>query len=249
MRERRFFVPDLRGDREVEIHGEEAHHLFHVLRLGLGDEIVVFDGEGRHFRAVIAGATANFAAAQRLEELPTSESPLEITLAVAVPKGDKMALIVRMLTELGISRVIPLMTERTVFSSAAAAKDKVERWRRIALEACKQSGRSQTTKIEPPISFAELSRLDFPVHRVLITLTGTPTLMPISVPACIALIGPEGGWSNDEVEWATANGFQKLSLGPRTLRTETAAVTVASVLQWELGDLKGGREEEGERRK
>jgi 16S rRNA (uracil1498-N3)-methyltransferase len=249
MRERRFFVPDLRGGLEVEIRGQEAHHLFHVLRLGPEDEIVVFDGQGRHFRAVITRANAKLAAARKLEELPSSESLLEITLAVAVPKGDKMTLIVRMLTELGVFRVIPLMTERTVFSSATAVTDKVERWRRIVLEACKQSGRSRMTEIESPISFPEFSKIDIPDRRFMITPTGTPTLVPLSTSPCIALIGPEGGWSNEEVEWATAKGFQKLGLGPRTLRTETAAVTVASVLQWELGDLKDRTQEEGGSRK
>jgi len=249
MRERRFFVPDLLGGREIEIHDQEAHHLYHVLRLGPGDEIVVFDGKGRHFRAVITSANRHFAAVQQLEELPTSESSLELTLAVAVPKRGRMSSIIRMLTELGVARITPLVTERTLSASTAALQEKCERWSRIALEACKQSGRSWIPVIDSPMSFCELSRIVLPENRILVSPRGAQALPIRPVSPCVVAIGPEGGWSEEEVSLASANGFQELSLGPRTLRTETAAVTVASILQWEFGDLKGGRKKEGESRK
>lgn len=238
MRERRFFIPDLRDDREVEIQGQEAHHLFNVLRLGPGDEIVVFDGQGRHFRAVITSSTKNFAAARPLEALPTSESSLELTLAVAVPKRGKMSSIIRMLTELGVARITPLVTERTLSASSAAVQDKCERWSRIALEACKQSGRSRIPVIGSPKSFGEFSRADLPDHRILVSPRGAETLpSPLASP-CVVAIGPEGGWSEAETLLASANGFRELSLGPRTLRTETAAITAAAILQWAFGDLQ-----------
>lgn len=238
MRERRFFVPHLVDPNEVEIRGPEAHHLLHVLRLGPGDQIVVFDGRGRHFRAILTSVANDHAIAQKLEELPPSESPLELTLAVSIPKGDRMGLIIRMLTELGVARVVPLITDRTVGGRAAGAKEKTERWRRIASEACKQSGRSRLPEINSPTSFSGLSGLDLPETRILVSPNGERALTASPQSPCVALIGPEGGWSKDEAEWATSNGFRELSLGPRTLRTETAAVTVASILQWEYGDLK-----------
>ncbi len=238
MRERRFFVPHLMDRREVEIRDSEAHHLSHVLRLAPGDNIVLFDGKGRHFHAIITNVQSDFAVAQKLEEIPPSESPLELTLAVAIPKGDKMGLIIRMLTELGVARVIPLVTDRTVGGSASASKEKSERWNRIALEACKQSGRSRIPEIAAPISFGRLSRVDLPETRIWISVKGSPSLAAPPLSPCVALIGPEGGWSQEETDWGKANGFHELSLGPRTLRTETAAITAASILQWEFGDLK-----------
>lgn len=238
MRERRFFVPHLVNSKEVEIRGPEAHHLSHVLRLGHGDDIVVFDGRGRHYRAILASVEGDVAVAHKLEELPSSESPLELTLAVAIPKGDKMSLIIRMLTELGVVHVIPLVSDRTVGARASSAKEKTERWSRVALEACKQSGRSRIPEIDTPISFQELSEVELPDFRVLVTPRGESSLSTRPQSPSVALIGPEGGWSKGEVDWAKANGFQELNLGPRTLRTETAAATVASVLQWEYGDLK-----------
>jgi 16S rRNA (uracil1498-N3)-methyltransferase len=238
MRERRFFVPHLVNLEEVEIRGSEAYHLSHVLRLGLGDDIVVFDGRGRHYRAILARVEGDFAVAHQLQELPPSESPLELTLAVAIPKGDTMRLIIRMITELGVVRVIPLVSDRTVSGRAATAKAKIERWGRIALEACKQSGRSRIPEIDTPVSFDELSHVDLPDFRILVTPGGESSLSTRPQSPTVALIGPEGGWSQEEADWAKANGFLELGLGPRTLRTETAAATVASILQWEFGDMK-----------
>jgi 16S rRNA (uracil1498-N3)-methyltransferase len=238
MRERRFFVPHLVNPNEIEIRGSEAHHLSHVLRLSPGDDIVVFDGRGRHYRAILASVEGDFAVAHKLEELPPSESPLELTLAVAIPKGDKMSLIIRMLTELGVVRVIPLISDRTVSGRPSTAMEKIERWSRVALEACKQSGRSRIPQIDAPISLKELSEVDLPDFRILVTPRGESSLPSTPQSPSVALIGPEGGWSREETDWAKANGFHELTLGPRTLRTETAAVTVASILQWEFGDLK-----------
>jgi 16S rRNA (uracil1498-N3)-methyltransferase len=237
MRERRFLVPEIARTPEIEIRGDEAHHLLHVLRLGEGDEIVLFDGHGRDFRAVITRCHKESAHVRRLEPLPSPESPLEIRVAVAVPKGDKMALIIRMLTELGVHSLTPMVSERTVVHSLTAIRKKLPRWKRIAVEACKQSGRSQAPQLEEPLAFEELLEGKLPPDRLLVCPAGDPLPTSPRSETCLALIGPEGGWTRDETAQAQDKGFLTLGLGHRILRTETAAVTTAAILQEKWGDL------------
>jgi 16S rRNA (uracil1498-N3)-methyltransferase len=235
MRERRFLVAEIPSGRDVDIVGAEAHHLLHVLRLRPGDEIVVFDGRGKEFRAVLTRCEKSSAAATALEPLASRESPLELTVAVAVPKMDSMSRIVQKLTELGAHRLIPLQTDRSVVTSRRAAHQ-LSRWRRIAAEACKQSGRAVVPTVAEPLAFAELLEADLPARRFLLTVGG-PSLGEQDRPSsCLLAIGPEGGWTEEEVASALAKGFQPLGLGSRTLRTETAALAAVAVLEWLWGD-------------
>jgi 16S rRNA (uracil1498-N3)-methyltransferase len=242
MHERRFLVPEIAQAPEIEIRGDEAHHLLHVLRLREGDEITLFDGEGHHFRAVITRCSEESAEVERLEALPSNESHLELRIAVAIPKGDKMATLIRMLTELGIHRLIPLVSERTVVGSPSANRKKVPRWERIAMEACKQSGRSRIPKVEEPVLFEELLNEELPPHRLLLCPNGDDLPKTPSSQSCLALVGPEGGWTRDEMARAEEKGFHTLGLGQRILRVETAAVTLAAILQEKWGDLRSSHQ-------
>ena len=236
-RERRFLVDDLTSER-VELRGEEAHHLLHVLRLGVGDEVVLFDGRGRAKRAVVTERSSDAAAlATGAEEAPR-ESPLPLALGVSILKADRMALVVQKLTELGVARILPLLAERSEVRSGRASSA-LERWRRIALEASKQSGRSLVPEVAEPNDLRSVLE-DGSAGIVLIAHPGGPPLeLPPPGTATLALIGPEGGWSVSELNLASDRGARRFGLGPRTLRAETAAITVAALLQFGAGDLAG----------
>ncbi len=236
MRERRFLVRDLSAGPEANICGEEAHHLLHVLRLRLGDEVVVFDGLGQQYRSVLTGCESDRVTARKLEALPVDEPRLDLVIAVALPKGDKMSLIVEKLTELGVRGVIPLLSTRTDIGSMAKSSDRILRWRRVALEACKQSGRARLPQIEEPTRYEEFLARDLPLHRLLACPGGDRLPAQPSPPSCVAAVGPEGGWTDDEISAAKEKGFRTMGLGPSILRTETAAIATGAILLWQWGD-------------
>jgi len=236
----------------VTLSEEESRHLRDVLRLRAGDGAQLFDGEGREFACVVVDAGGRRDAA-RLEvrervEPPSAESPLELTLAVALLKGEKFDLVVQKATELGVARVAPVLTKRADVRprDAGDASKRVERWRRLALEAAKQSGRARVPAVEEPVSFAALvgggTRPE--EARVLFAGGGGAPLDSLSTAtgerptAVAALVGPEGGWDDEEVAHARAHGWHVVTLGGRTLRAETAAITVCALLQHLYGDLK-----------
>jgi 16S rRNA (uracil1498-N3)-methyltransferase len=230
-RERRFLVADLDAAR-VEIVDDEAHHLIHVLRLHEGDTVALFDGDGRAANATIARIADESVELNVGDALPANESPLQMTLAVAVPKGDTMSLIVQKLTELGVTSIQPLISDNSEVSAEAIVK-RIERWERIALEAAKQSGRSRLPRVEPPRTFEELAR----EGAWLLSPGASP--FPATKPTNpLVFVGPEGGWSEPELELAFARKLVVFGLGPRTLRTETAAIAAATVMQWLSGDLR-----------
>ena len=230
---------------------EESRHLRDVLRLRAGDEAFVFDGEGREFACVVSEPGGRRGAA-RLEvrgrvEPPSPESPLRLTLAVALLKGEKFDLVVQKATELGVARVAPVLTMRADVRprDAGDSSKRVERWRRLALEAAKQSGRARVPSVVEPQSFeafvkdeavGDSLRVMF-AERGGVGLDGLPrgSAAPTSV---AALVGPEGGWEDEEIELARAHGWSVVTLGGRTLRAETAAVAVCALLQHLFGDLK-----------
>jgi len=240
-RERWFFVGDVLHEWPAEplkpitivLEAGEAHHLVHVLRLTVGAIVTVFDGRGHAAEARITRVGADGAELELATARPPRESPLGLTLAVAVPKGDKMSGIVQKLTELGVAAIHPLVTDRGEVDETAMRK-KLERWRRVALEAAKQCGRARVPHIEEPSTFDELAR-----PGGLILTPGADPIPPDIAPGPIltGLIGPEGGWSEEELAIARERSLRTFSLGTRILRTETAAIAVATLLQWRAGDL------------
>lgn len=252
MSRRRFYAPpDAFAAGGVLLSEEESRHLRDVLRLRAGDEAQVFDGEGREFLCVVAEAGGRKGAA-RLEvrapvEPPSPESPLGLTLAVALLKGEKFDLVVQKAAELGVGFIKPLLTKRTdvrLREERDAAK-RVERWRRLALEAAKQSGRARVPAVTQPLAFETFVNADpgADLLQVMFAERGGAGLNELprgqSPPSAVAaLVGPEGGWEEDEIELARARGWHVVTLGGRTLRAETAAITVCALLQNLFGDLK-----------
>jgi len=243
MTRRRFFAPPSAfsfSKQSVTLTADEARHLREVLRLKPGDEVSVFDGAGREFRARVAHARREFAELEVENEIEAArpESPLHITLAVALLKGEKFDLVVQKATELGVTKFLPLITRYADIKlrDEADATKRVTRWQRIALEAAKQSGRAVVPEINPPEQFTAVLR---PLNPCLLfSEKGGHGLTPIETDEVTAIIGSEGGWADEELEQARAGGAQIVTLGGRILRAETAAITAAALLQHRFGDLK-----------
>ncbi len=264
MTRRRFYAPPdafAPDGAAVVLSAEESRHLRDVLRLRAGDEAFVFDGEGREFACVVAEAGGRKGASARLEvrgraEPQSPESKLRLTLGVALLKGEKFDLVVQKATELGASRVCPVVSRRADvrLRDERDTASRVERWRRLALEAAKQSGRARVPTVETPaplenflngdareeearLMFAErggVSLSEFARASRVEPAGGDAEARPSSV---AALVGPEGGWDAEEVSLAAGRGWTIITLGGRTLRAETAAITVAALLQHLFGDM------------
>ncbi len=256
MTRRRFYAPPGAFNSKldsVRLEADEARHLRDVLRLKAGDEVYVFDGAGKEFHCRVEDSRRDIAQLKVISEVDPAkpESPLQLTLAVALLKGEKFDLVVQKATELGVTRLVPVVTKLAdirLRDSSDAAK-RVTRWQRIALEAAKQSGRALVPKITGPVSFEsfiqdaanrELNRLMFSEREgqsIIEALKGTEGKVPANPISLAALIGSEGGWTNEELEAARQAGWTIVTLGGRTLRAETAAISVAVLLQHVAGDL------------
>jgi 16S rRNA (uracil1498-N3)-methyltransferase len=255
MSRRRFYAkPEafLHAPGQVTLSEEESRHLRDVLRLRAGDEAHVFDGEGREFVCVVADEGRR-GGSSRLEvrgaaEPQSPESPLELTLALSMLRGENFDFVLKKATELGVSRVAPVVTMRVIIHprDESDAVRRARRWHRLALEAAKQCGRARVPAVEVPTNFAALvrGRQHADAVRVLfaeqggVPLDSLPATADPRPSAVVALVGPEGGWADEEVELARAHGWAIVTLGGRTLRAETAAMTVCALLQHRYGDLK-----------
>ena len=241
MTRRRFFAPPRAFNfcnQSVTLTADEARHLREVLRLKPGDEVSVFDGEGREFRAAVVQARREFADLELREEIAPArpESPLRITLAVALLKGEKFDLVVQKATELGVYSFVPLITLHADIKlrDANDAAKRVARWQRIALEAAKQSGRAVVPEVSLPVVLQSVLN----EGCMLFSERGGHEFRQIETDEVTAIIGSEGGWSDEELEEARAAGAQIVTLGGRVLRAETAAIAAAALLQHRFGDLK-----------
>ena len=245
----RFHLPGIRETGQfVSLGGEEFLHLKKVLRLQAGDEIALFDGDGTGFagRIVEVGRTvARVVLGAR--EPAERESGLHLRLVGALSKGEKFEWVVQKATELGVSEIQPIYTERADVRPVGGREEKKrERWRRVALEACKQSGRTRLPIIRRPGDLG--SALKRPEGEVGIVLDpeGPPGAMEgllrtvAGARALAAAVGPEGGWSPRERAQFHEAGFIPLRLGPRILRTETAAIVSTALFQFLSGDLVTG---------
>jgi 16S rRNA (uracil1498-N3)-methyltransferase len=247
MKPRRFYLAgEPLGPGERLINGKTAHHLSRVLRLRAGDPVVLFDGSGREFPAEILEVgrrtvRLQVAAGTQVDR----ESPLGLSLALGVCQPSTMDLVIQKVTELGVSEVVPVLSERAQrWPGRDRAASRHRRWERISQEAARQSGRSRVPQILPAAGFAEVvRRADDSALRIVFWEEEGSGLLKQALATKArggrvrVLIGPEGGFSPGEVEEATRAGFQSVSLGRRILRAETAAIAVISVLQYELGDL------------
>jgi 16S rRNA (uracil1498-N3)-methyltransferase len=238
----RFHVPDVApGRARVVLPEHAAHHAHEVLRLRPGDAVRIFDGRGTEFEAVMDVVHRKEVAALLGPVVePRPESPLRVTLAVAPLKGDRMELVIQKAVELGVAEIRPVVTIRTDAAARPALRgSRQERWEKVASGAAEQCGRAVVPDVLPTITLEELLPLPFQGRRLLFLETlGVAALTPEPAASNVMLlIGPPGGFEDREVEAARAAGFEAVSLGPRVLRTETAAVAAVTAVQLLWGDL------------
>lgn len=236
----RFYSPQENfNDNVVTLDADETRHLRDVLRLKPGDEVSVFDGNGREYRCEITDiGKKSSRLAVVTETIPTSpESPFEITLAATVLNGEKYDLIIQKSVELGVARLIPLHAIRGDVKVKDAIK-RLERWRRIALEATKQCGRARLMEIAEPKEFEALIAESKGENIVMFSeRDGTDFTTLKASKKITALIGPKGGWDDAELESARSSRVGVVTLGGRILRAETAAISLTTILQHRYGDL------------
>lgn len=237
----------------AKIKNEDVKHIYKVLRLKIGDNIVVNNLSGTEYLGEITDIDKTEVMVRLLEKLSVNnESPVNIYLYQGLPKSSKMDLIVQKATELGVREITPVVTDRVVVKTEISEFKKVDRWNRIALEACKQSKRSLIPLINTPIEFEELinklsivdlivvpyeNESGYGIKNMVKKLNKCGEIKSIAV-----IIGPEGGFEEKEIKQLIDIGAEIVTLGPRILRTETAGFVCTSILLYELGDL-GGMEE------
>ena len=245
----RFYAPALDpGDESVTLPRDEAEHLTRVLRLGVGDTVAVFDGRGTEFLGRVAVALRRDVRVQILSRIdPVKEAHVRLTLVQAVLKADRMDEVVRDAVMLGAAAIQPLVTKRTETTVALLLRSaRVDRWRRVALASVKQSRRAVVPEIHVPLTLENY--LDEPPASVRLMLVepgaaaDAESLSSVQSasgppPDAAVLIGPEGGWTEQECAVARARGVRLVTLGHRTLRADAAPIAAISVLQFLWGDL------------
>jgi len=234
----RYFVQDPipfggTTERKLFLAGQEAHHLIHVMRVRPGVDVTLFDGSGAEFSARVERVDRREVELVVLSRQQIDrELPLEVTLAVALPKGDRQRWLIEKATELGITRVVPIKTDRSV---AQPVPRVLARLRRTVIEASKQSGRNRLMDITPSQDWADFVNENTDVPCRLLAHQGDesrdfdPSMVGDASRAILA-VGPEGGFTDEEVSTATAAGWQPIDLGPRILRIETAAVLLTAMV-------------------
>jgi 16S rRNA (uracil1498-N3)-methyltransferase len=218
---------------EVTVSGEEFHHSVRVVRVRAGEEVELFDRAGNAAEGIVDRLDREHAVIVIGDPLPSRESSLAITLAMAVIQLEKFELVLQKGTELGVRTFIPLVTDRVELRPERYA-NKRERWERIVFEAVKQSGRTAIPNIEEPREFTDVLRE--PGTKILFDADAEPSTVGVQNTITL-LIGPEGGWSEEELQSARDAGCLFQRLGPRRLRAETAAIAATAVMASRCGDL------------
>ncbi len=240
---RRFYAsPESFKNDTVRLDPEETRHLARVLRLGLGEVVEVCDGRGRNVEARVTGLEAQGAKLQVIRELPLwGESPLDLVLGLGLAKGEALEAVIRQASEMGVKLIMPFLSERSERITPERARRRRERWQRLAREALKSCQRSVLPEIAPVQEFAEV--LPGPEEVKFIFWEeerGGGFKSCLSRPEAASvriLIGPEGGFAAAEVEQAQETGYRVVSLGPRRLKVETAALAALTLMQYAWGDL------------
>ena len=226
----RFFLAEPPSHGRGRLVGDEARHLVRVMRCRVGDEVVVFDGRGTSWRARVAVIGRDEAVLELGAAAVASEPrAAQLALAVALPKGERQKWLVEKLTELGVARLVPLVTARGVAEATPAA---VERLGRGVIEACKQCGRDTLMAIAEPRTVAEVVGDRHAAGRILVADRDGSPVAPADRDdrPTVALVGPEGGFTTEELAAVEAAGGRRVSLGPHVLRIETAAIALAARL-------------------
>ncbi len=239
----RFFIaPDQVVDDRIVIIGEDVRHISTVLRMKPGEQLLLCDGRGRDYTVSITGSDRTSIATRVLSAVERSLPSPRITLCQGVPKSDKMDLIMQKATELGVAAVIPVVTERTIVKLRDEEK-RVSRWQKICREAAMQSDRADIPEVVQVVRLQDLLRIPRTAPGTLLLLPWEEGTRPVkqvlqgnrSATEIFVIIGPEGGLSAKEAALAQDAGFHPVSLGRNILRTETAALAVLSMIQYEYG--------------
>lgn|SRR5690625_2893748 len=236
-----FTAQPLQTDAVVELGRDAARHLVTVLRLQVGHPLTLFNGEGGEFAAEIVAAGSKSVTVQVLaHDAVERESPLLTRLGIGLSRGDRFDWVLQKATELGVTEIVPLHTERTEVKLKGDREDKkLRHWEQVIVSACEQSGRTRVPQLHSPQLLDEWLPVSADIklllhHRSDTTLSSLRQRQPASA---ALLIGPEGGLSEQEIARGTAAGFQSLTLGPRVFRTETAPVVALGLLQGLWGDF------------
>lgn len=225
----RFFLSQTPTEDTARLEGDEARHLARVMRAKTGDTVELFDGQGTSWTATVQAIQRNHVLL-RLDQKQSetiSNKPI-ITLAVALPKGDRQKWLIEKITELGTDSLVPLTTTRSVAEPTAAA---ISRLQRGVIESCKQSGRNRLLEITQPQSLHNLLTTSSASLRILACPDGTPmqSILLKPIDNILIAIGPEGGFTDEEIRTANASGFAQMSLCQNILRIETAAIAAAVI--------------------
>ena len=227
----------------IQLSESAAAHATRALRLNVGDNAIVFNGDGFNYDCELTSINKNtvFAIITAATQV-NNESPLRITLLQAISSGDRMDFTIQKAVELGVTRIQPISSQRSVVKlSAERAEKRTDHWQNIAISACEQSGRAVVPKVDAPISLQHWLAAN-PQHsttRILLNPVGAMRLAEMAKPndETQLLIGAEGGLAQHEIDLACSHGFQSIVLGPRILRTETAALTTIAAMQTLWGDF------------
>ncbi len=226
----RFHVANLPETGLVTVDAAEAHHIIHVLRGSVGDIVELFDGCGLAVSAEITSVRRRDVELRIIAARRDERPACGIILGTAVPKGDRFDWLIEKATELGVTRIVPLVTARSVVDPRDSKLDKL---RQTVIAACKQSGRNHLLELSPVTTWSDFVKGDLAGHTSFIAHPG-PGAEPLSAshlsaqPTIVFAVGPEGGFTDDEVSLAIAHGAKPISLGPLTLRIETAALALAA---------------------
>lgn len=242
MRIPRIFHPEpIPSTGSIHLSEDAANHVGRVLRMQVGQSLVLFDGSGAQFSASICESTKKSVRVniESCEEI-SIESPLDLHLGQVISRGDKMEFTIQKSVELGVNTITPLVSERCgVKLNAERFDKKLQQWQKIAIAACEQCGRNIIPEIRPIMSLEQWSKEPFEGLKLNLHPRASYSIqtLPTPVKKVRLLIGPEGGLSTDEIAQTRALGFEEILLGPRVLRTETAALTAITALQVQFGDL------------
>lgn len=246
----KFFVPieNILGDTAI-IKGEDVKHIYKVLRLQASDNISINNCIGEEYLGEIIKIDKEQVMVKLIEKLPVNnESPIDIFLYQGMPKSSKMDLITQKSTEIGVKEITPIITQRVISKSELSEYKKVDRWNRIALEASKQSKRTIIPTINKPIEFDELLMRLKSMDLIVVPYENAENygiksmikkIEKEAIKKVAVIIGPEGGFEEEEIRLLKEENAHIITLGPRILRTETAGFICASFLMYELGDMGG----------
>ena len=238
-----YFNGELVPGGHAELSGDSARYLSRVLRLRPGDDITIFNGAGGEFAATIeSGGKQSITVRIGDEHARDVESPLDIHLLQGVSRGERMDFVIQKATELGVARITPVLTEYSVVKlDESRARKRLSHWRGVAVSACEQSGRNRLPVIDAPVPLRHWlgEHLAPDAPRIVFCPGAVSSLraVPADARSVAIMVGPEGGLSEEEIGLAMSAGFEPVQLGPRVLRTETAALAAITALQALLGDL------------